>query len=177
MEALQKELQDAGQELERASAYQEAINEEAQSLNEEGGSDYECRQQPRLPGARDDSARSADRAGRQGDQHGRRVQDHHGSRNIVAGHAPRVPGDHVEPPISDTELLSKVTAEPLAPHVDTRGSATERQPVACLVQAVAQIVVVAVSKALVEKPNLMQRTRAIGGIPRAHVIDEASLNS
>ena len=64
-------------------------------------------------------------------------------------------GDHVEPPIADTELLPQIAAKSFTPYVHAHRGSTEGEAVACLLQAVAQVVVVAVSETLVEQSDVM----------------------
>src|SRR5436190_9710674 len=112
----------------------------------------------------------------QREQHRRCVEHHHRSRHIVAGEAPGMPRDDINPAVAYAELLPEISAKPLAPAMNADRRPAERKSMAAGVKAVTEVVVVAVPEARVQQPDLMQRTRAIGGVAGADVIDEGSVD-
>src|SRR4051794_23026262 len=86
-------------------------------------------------------------------------------------------GDHVQSPVADTELLPQIAAKSFTPYVHAHRGSAEGEAVACLLQPVAQVVVVPVSETLVEQPDMSQCARAICSVAGTNVIDEGSLNA
>src|SRR4029453_4995752 len=87
-----------------------------------------------------------------------------------------MPGNDIDSAVADAELLSKGASEALAPAVHAEGVPTECELVAVALQPVAQIVVVSIAHALVEKPDLVKGAREVGGVGRAHVVHKSAVD-
>jgi hypothetical protein len=86
------------------------LDARAGSLDEEHETDREGGEKPKLPCRTCDCQQSGHGARRQRDQHGWRVQDHRRSRHIVASDTSWMTHDHIEPPVPNAKLLTKISA-------------------------------------------------------------------
>ena len=107
----------------------------------------------------------------------RAVRHHQRAGHVVSADAVRMPGEEVEASVADAVLLPQVAGDIFAPAVHAQRLAAEDEPMSGRREPVAQIVVAAVAERLVEQADLVQRARAIGGVPGADVIDFVTANA
>src|SRR6476620_11347579 len=75
----------------------------------------------------------------------------------------------VEAAVTESVLLPAVAGDPFAPMVAAARARAEREAMPCRTQAVAHVVVVAVTEGFLERPYLLERAAAIGGVAGADV--------
>src|SRR4051812_39605024 len=98
---------------------------------------------------------------------------HRCRRDAIASEAPRVLVHQIDSSVAEAVLLSQVAGEAFTPAVHALRALADAQAIARLLQSVADVVVVPVSKRFVEQTNPVQRACAVDGITRADVIGVA----
>ena len=98
-------------------------------------------------------------------------------RDGVAANARAMSRDQVEPAVAEAVLLRQIARQALTPPVDALRLAANHQAVAGGGEAIAQVVVVPVSKRLVQQPDATHCGEAPDDVARADMVRRAAVDA